>query len=127
MTANDPPSVLTRKAATAERANNRLQRAAVEYAATDAGRAGYERTIAAAEATGETALAADGRRILAKGLGRRDEADRAHARWKTNHRPGAAVIACPGCGGPATEDHTCSTTTALPKGQRHRAATSRSW
>ena len=111
MTTKEPPSALARKAATAERANSRLQKAAVEYAATDAGRAGYERTIAAAEAAGDTALAADGRRILAKGLGHREDADRAHARWKANQQPGAAVTPYPGCGGPATEDHTCSATT----------------
>jgi hypothetical protein len=111
MTAKQPPSVLARKAATAERANNRLQKAAVEYAATDAGSAGYERTIAGAEAAGETALAADGRRILAKGLGRRDEADRVHAQWKAHRPPGEAVVPCPGCGAAATENHTCTATT----------------
>lgn len=104
-----PPARLERAERAAERADQRLQKHAIEFAATDSGQQSYRNLIAKGEQNGNLDQVTAAQAILERGLRRRSEADRVYAEWKTaNAAQRTPTPGCPSCGAPSTDDHECS-------------------
>lgn len=112
--AGAPPADLAAKEQAASAAADRLMSASVEYAATNEGRTRFEQAAQKADAAGDFDGAADTRRLLAKGIARRAEADRAFEQWK-KARADTDRDVCPTCGGGAGDEHECGKLDVQPQ------------